>query len=157
MDTDTVTRKGGGPLDQVAAPVSLGRLLLGAAVGALGVWAFTAVGFWPIPLVLSLAWALLVPTTLAQYVGALGFSVLGYLIPLWVAARSEPIGRAAGVVAGIMGFGHDGLLVWGFTVILAALLALAGAWIGHAVRLLAATRRENAASGAKSRPPSAQA
>ncbi len=52
-----------------------------------------------------------------------------------------PIGGTANVVAGIMGFGASGgVIVIALTLLIAALLATAGAWVGAAIHGLFASR-----------------
>lgn len=107
------------------------------AVGIALVWGGTALGLWLAPLVVSLAWALWVPSTARQYLGALIISLGGYAVPLIAASLRLPLGRTSNIVAAIMGFGHQGVVVWAFTGLLAIMMALAGAWLGHAVRGIA--------------------
>lgn len=115
-------------------PVTLIVLLL---CGILIVWAGTAAGLWLTPLLVSLVWALGAPSAGWRFGGALGISLAGYALPLAVRALTEPVGRSADVVASIMGFGSMGIIVWVLTLLFAALMAVAGAWLGHAVRKLA--------------------
>lgn len=137
MDTKTVIPSTG-PSPLVGLPRRL--ILVGLAVGILVVFLGTTIGIWPMPLLASLVWAVIVPSTTWQYVGALIMSVIGYAIPLLIAAISLPIGQAASVIAAIMGFSHAGILVFLFTFVLAASMGIAGAWVGHAIRLLARSR-----------------
>lgn len=139
MDTKTVIPSTG-PSPLVGLPRRL--ILVGLAVGILVVFLGTTIGIWPMPLLASLVWAVIVPSTTWQYVGALIMSVIGYAIPLLIAAISLPIGQAASVIAAVMGFSHAGILVFLFTFVLAASMGIAGAWVGHAIRLLARPRSD---------------
>lgn len=111
-------------------------LVLAAAAGLVTVWHLVSTGLWLAPLIVSAVWALGVPWPAWQYWGALVLSLGGYGLSLGLQALSEPLGRSADVVASIMGFGHTGIIVWAFTFLLAALMAVAGAWLGHAIRVL---------------------
>ncbi len=134
MDTKTVT-----PPTRSSPLIGLPQrlFLVGLALGILVVYLGTTIGIWPMPLLASLVWAVIVPSTTWQYVGALIMSVIGYAIPLIIAAITLPVGRAASVIAAVMGFSRAGILVFLFTFVLAASMAIAGAWVGHAIRLLA--------------------
>ena len=122
--------------DRWTRPWPTHHVVLGLAGAVLAVCALTALGLWVAPLIIAFLWALGVPGTLRQYAGALLAGVGGYLLPLGLAAPTVPVGRASQVVASIMGFGTHGtgLLVWVMTALTAALLAVAGAWVGHASR-----------------------
>ena len=151
MDPHTLTNSKGGDsvdleLDQGTdwwtRPWRARQVVLGLVGAALAVWGLTALGLWVAPLIVAFLWALGVPGTLRQYGGALLLGVGGYLLPLALAAPTVPVGRASQMVASIMGFGTHGtgLLVWVLTAITAALLAVAGAWVGHASRQLVLAR-----------------
>lgn len=117
------------------------QLAVGMVVGVLLVWGLTSgLGFWLAPLLVALAWSLAVRSTRWQYIGGLLVAAAGYGLALIIAAAYAPLGRGANVVAAIMGFGHNGLIVWGFTFLLALLLGLAGAWVGHALGLFLVKR-----------------
>ncbi len=113
---------------------SSGMLMLGILIGILVVWAGETRGIWISPLVATFLWAVWAKRTAWQYAGAAVIAVVGYAIPLAVAARSFPVGKAADTVAAIMGFGHQGIIVWAFTFLLAMMQAAAGAWVGHALK-----------------------
>ncbi len=129
--------------DRWTRPWPAHHVVLGLVGAVLVVWALTALGLWVAPLIIACLWALGVPGTLRQYLGALLAGVFGYLLPLALAAPTAPVGPASQTVASIMGFGTHGtgLLVWLLTAITAALLAVAGAWVGHASRQLMLGRR----------------
>ena len=113
----------------------LGMVLV-LAVGVAVVWYLVTTGLWMAPLIVSAVWALGAPSTAWQYFGAMLLSLGGYGLPLALSALSAPVGPSADVVASIMGFGHAGMVVWALTFLLAALMAAAGAWLGHALRVL---------------------
>lgn len=94
-----------------------------------GVWWITPLAGLVIGLALRGAWVIV---GAAFLVGLLGWG----LELAWLAI-SLPIGRAASVVAGIMGFGTgQGGVVIAVTLLLGVLLCLGGAWIGAALRRL---------------------
>lgn len=155
MDPHTLnTSKGGDPVDLEAnqrttqttdrwtRPWPTHHVVLGVVGAALAVWGLTTLGLWVAPLVIAFLWAMGVPGTWRQYGGALLLGAGGYLLPLAIAAPTVPVGRTSQVVASIMGFGAHGtgVLVWTLTAITAALLAVAGAWVGHASRQLLLAR-----------------
>ena len=61
---------------------------------------------------------------------------VAWLLPLAAIEARYGIGPTAGSLAAIMGFGHEGILALTLTVVVGALLGLAGAWLASAVRLL---------------------
>lgn len=110
--------------------------LWGLVPAVLLVWLLLLHGAWWVPWPVALLWALTMPTALWQYVGGLGLALAGYALPLFVTGVRYPLGRTANLVAAMMGFGRHGLIVWGLTALLALLLGLSGAWVGHALRNL---------------------
>lgn len=151
MDPRTLSKaKGGDPVDlevdqrtdRWTRPWHTHQVVLGLVGATLAVWGLTALGVWVAPLVVAFLWAMGVSGTWRQYGGALLLGAGGYLLPLAIAAPTVPVGRTSQVVASIMGFGTHGtgLLVWLLTAITAALLAVAGAWVGHASRQLVLAR-----------------
>lgn len=104
--------------------------------GIVVVWAGSLAGLWWVATPTGLAIGLLVPRTGTALVVAAVVGVLGWGIPLAVQALSVPIGRTAAVVAGIMGLGSNGAIVVVVTLVVALLFAIAGAWVGSAIRRL---------------------
>ncbi len=112
------------------------------AISVLLVWGLTSgLDFWLAPLVIAFLWTLAVKSTTRQYIGAVVLSLAGYALPLLIASFDYPLGKSANLIAAIMGFGRAGLIVWVFTFLLALLLGLAGAWLGHVVRLVLVGRQ----------------
>jgi len=109
----------GGRARRSPAAGPAGLLWLALAVGAAVAAALAQLGLWPSPLVLGAAWGL-----------------LGYGAPLAIAALWLPLGRTADMVAAIMGFGAQGAIVWVISLLFAALMGLAGGWLGHTARQL---------------------
>jgi hypothetical protein len=105
-------------------------LVLLAAVVAATAWA----GAWFVPFiagvgagVASLRWRRMVLLATAA-------SVVGWAIPLWVQAlRGLPIGATARAIAGLAGLPPYAGLTIVVTLLLAALQALAGAWLARAL------------------------
>jgi hypothetical protein len=67
---------------------------------------------------------------------AAGAGATGWALALLWLALGEDVRGAASVIAGIMGFGRHGVIVIVLVLILAALFAVIGAWIGIAARRL---------------------
>jgi hypothetical protein len=109
----------------------------GLVIGTLVIWAAASSGIWEAPLAVAAIWAAAMPASRLQYGGAIAMVVLGYGLPLSFMALSLPLGRTASEVAAIMGFGHEGAIVWALTAALPLGEAVVGAWIGHASRRLA--------------------
>ncbi len=106
-------------------------------IGIAVVWIGAAFGLWWITVLAGLAIGLIVPRGRGAFGASALAGLLGWALPLAVAAVGLPIGRAASVVAGIMGFGTaNGALVIVLTLLLGLLLCLSGAWIGVALRRL---------------------
>jgi hypothetical protein len=105
-------------------------LVLLAAVVAATAWA----GAWFVPFiagvgagVASLRWRRMVLLATAA-------SVVGWAIPLWVQAlRGLPIGATARAIAGLAGLPPYAGVTIVVTLLLAALQALAGAWLARAL------------------------
>jgi hypothetical protein len=68
--------------------------------------------------------------------GAL-IGLLAWILPLARVDVTYGIGPAAASIAGIMGFGRQGLLPIVLTLLVGALLGLTGAWLSIAVRQVA--------------------
>lgn len=61
---------------------------------------------------------------------------LGWGLGLIALAFQQDVSGAAGVTAAFMGFGRHGSIVIALTLLLAAVLCLAGAWVGASLRRL---------------------
>ncbi len=123
--------------------ITLALTVLGVAV----VWIANLAGLWWVTSLAGLAIGLVVQRGRVAFGLAALAGLLGWAAPLAIASVGLPIGQAASVVAGIMGFGTaNGYLVVAVTVLLGLLLCLSGAWVGVALRRLlpsprATTRR----------------
>lgn len=109
---------------------------LGFLVGLALTWLLVTHGFWAAPLIIGFLWAFIVSHRGWQFGGALLIAFIGYGLSLVTLYHGLPISREAQVTAEIMGFGHQGLLVFILTALLALLLAVAGTWVGRSLRLL---------------------
>ena len=98
-------------------------------------WALVVVtqpmGLWWMTLVCGLGLGLLVPGWRAG-VGALLVGALGWGIPLLWEAGTAPVGSVADVLGGLLGI--PGPAAVAATLLVSVVLALAGAWVGIAVR-----------------------
>lgn len=90
-------------------------------------------GLWWMAMVAGLMLGLLVRGWRAG-VGALLVGALGWGLPLLWQARTEPVGAVAGVLGGLLGVPAAAAFV--VTLLVGVLLALAGGWVGIAVRRL---------------------
>jgi hypothetical protein len=117
-------------------PVPVWLLLL--ALGVLLIVAGAEVGIWFMPFVVGLAIGVLNwiggwPARIALPAVALT-AALGWAIPLWWSVfRGQPYGAVARVIAaigGLPGYAAVGMVV---TVLIAAVQALAGYWLGRAL------------------------
>lgn len=109
--------------------------LLGITCAVAADWLGDRSGLWWVTALAGglLGWLLQRAGRAALAGGLAGF--LGWLLPLAWQAHHLPIGRAAGVIAGVMGFGTaSGWLVLVVTGVFGGLLSLAAAWFGAAVQ-----------------------
>ncbi len=125
------------------------RLTVFVVVAAV-VGATAALGLWFIPFVAGVAAGLLslrrpgiVPAV------ALG-AIAGWALPLWILAlRGLPAGATARAIAALAGIPPYAAVAIMVTLLLAALQALAGAWLARAL----VPRRSSAATGDRGREP----
>lgn len=110
----------------------LGVLIL----GILATWGGLALGWWYSPLIVAVLWTLWVSAWWRQYAGAVLIALFGTVLPLTVESLHENVIGAATVTAAMMGYTHQGYLVFMLTLGFAILLSLSGAFLGHAVRNL---------------------
>jgi hypothetical protein len=66
---------------------------------------------------------------------------LAWLVPLAQAQLNYGLGPTAGSLAAILGFGHQGAIPVVLTLVVGALLGLAGAWLSTAIRGVVAEAR----------------
>ncbi len=109
--------------------------LTGAAVAVAVVLTVVTLpaGLWWILLVTGFGLGLLLRGRWA-WLGALLTGGLGWGIPLFWQARDTPVGSVADVLGGLLGVPAAAAVV--LTLLVAVLLALAGAWVGIAARRL---------------------
>ena len=113
------------------------RLLLVTIVTGLVVaTAGVLLGAWWTPFVIGLAFGLVVTRpVVAIGLGAVsGF--LAWLLPLLGEEVRYGLGPPAATLAAIMGFGHQGAIPVGLTLLVGTLLGLTGAWLTSAIRML---------------------
>lgn len=122
------------PLSPSGTPKILLILVLILGVGI--VWQTISMGFWPAPFAVGLIYALVFTKRGWQYGGSLVIAILGNGLPLTIESQKWPMAKTADIVASIMGLGHAGIIIWVATLVWGALLGLAGAWLGHAIRAL---------------------
>lgn len=110
----------------------------GVVVGVLLGWAGTTFGLWFAPLVIGLLVG--VGTCLrgtrwpAAYGTGVAIAVVGWLLPLALrAADGQPVLDAADTTADLAGFAGAGIVVLLATVLIAALQAIVGTWLGRAM------------------------
>ena len=119
------------------------RLLLPLVVivGIAVIWAGNVHGSWWITPLVGFVMGLFLIGAWTIVAAALA-GLLGWGLELAWQAITLPIGRAASVTAGIMGFGtRQGYVVIVVTLLLGLLLCLCGAWLGAALRRLVVPRR----------------
>lgn len=115
--------------------VAIKQNALPVIIGILAVWIGTHLGWWWCLLPVGLIYGLAIRTTrralLLAVLAACGAWALDLL---WQSLGADILG-AAGVIAGIMGIGTGGgIWVILLTLVVAALLAVCGAWLGSALR-----------------------
>lgn len=113
--------------------------------GIIVIWAANHFGLWWVTALVGVAIGLGLRGTLRIVALASVAAVAGWgLALLWQSVGAD-IGGAAATVALIMGFGRSGVIVILLALIFACLLALAGAWLGAALRRAALPRAGGAA------------
>lgn len=108
-------------------------ILLIAAIAI--VWLGNHFGQWYFTFLVALMIGLWGKPGILTWIGAWLTGLLGWILPLWVQSWHGPVARTAAVVAGVMGFGHQGWLVILMTLLLAFLLTTTGVWLGRALRI----------------------
>ncbi len=114
-----------------AGPVGGGALaVIIIAVGA-------RAGYWFLPFAAGLVIGLAARNRSLRFVLpiAVGVAVAGWAAPLaWQAAHGEPVVATAGIVAALAGLPASAGLVLAATFLVCAIQALAGVWLGRAIR-----------------------
>lgn len=111
--------------------------IVAAVIGLVVIGVANAFGLWWVTMLIGFLIGLLVRGALPGVIVAGLPAVLGWGLPLAWQALSVPIGRAADVVGGILGFGAgSGGATIIATLILALVLSLSGLWLGAALRRL---------------------
>jgi hypothetical protein len=122
-----VTRRGQGPAAAVAGGLTALAVI---AAGA-------AAGVWFVPFAAGIAAGLLSGRGRLRFVflAAAGIAAAGWAVPLaWLASRGEPVTATARAVAALAGLPASAALVMGGALLVAALQAVLGVWLGHAIR-----------------------
>jgi hypothetical protein len=110
-----------------------GIFVIGLILAAAGVF----LGAWWAPFPVGVAFGVVQGRgRTAISLGAL-IGLLAWILPLARVDVTYGIGPAAASIAGIMGFGRQGLLPIVLTLLVGALLGLTGAWLSIAVRQVA--------------------
>ena len=113
-------------------------LLLGSIAVLTGtalIWLGQILGFWWLALAIGLVLGFtIIPARLALVLALLTGS-LGWGLPLLYRSMHSAIGKAAAVVASIVGIGNaNGWIIIVLTILLGMLLCLSSAWTGIALR-----------------------
>jgi hypothetical protein len=108
----------------------LGGLLLFPILAYVAV----TLGAWWAPFLFGLMFGIIQPRArIAVPFGAL-IGLVAWLIPLMSSDSRYGLGPTAESLAAIMGFGHQGAIPIGLTLVVGLLLGLTGAWLGSAGR-----------------------
>jgi hypothetical protein len=111
------------------------RRLVNVVVVALACLGGARLGLWFVPFALGAAEGAAFPRWRGNVWLVAAGAVAGWALSLWVIALgSQPVGATARAVAGLAGLPPYAAVTVAVTVALAALQALAGSWLGHAVR-----------------------
>ena len=125
------------------------RLTVFVVVAAV-VGATAALGLWFVPFVAGVAAGLLSLRRPGIVPAAALGAIAGWALPLWILAlRGLPAGATARAIAALAGIPPYAAVAVVVTLLLAALQALAGAWLARAL----APRRSSAATGDRGREP----
>jgi hypothetical protein len=111
---------------------TLGILLVGTVLALVGV----LLGAWWAPFVVGAGAGVALGRGGAAVAAGAMIGLLSWLLPLAGAEARYGLEAAAGSIAAIMGFGHQGVIPLGLTLVLGTLLGLAGGWLGSAGRSL---------------------
>jgi hypothetical protein len=107
----------------------LGVIVLAAVVAATA-WA----GLWFVPFVAGVAAGVASLRWRRMVLLAVTGSVAGYVLPIWIMAlRGMPVGATGRAIAGLAGLPPHAAVTVVATLLLAALQALAGAWLARAL------------------------
>ena len=114
------------------------RLYVAILLAILAALACVLLGLWWAPFVVGLALGAAHPRARIALPAGAATGLLAWLVPLAAAHSRYGLERTARSLAAIMGFGHQALLPTILTLLVGALLGLAGAWLGSAVRFVVA-------------------
>ena len=109
--------------------------ILAFAAATVVIWAANVFGFWWVAFAAGIA----IGFTLARHprallVGALA-GALGWGLPLLWLATSQPVGKTAEVISGVLGTSRlGGFPAIAVTVLVGLLLGVTGSWLGAALR-----------------------
>lgn len=96
------------------------------------VWITNHFGLWYVAFVVGAANGAVMDKTKNAFISTWLATVLGWALPLVWQSLFYPIGATAASVAGMMGFGHQGVLVVIVTILLPFLLGTTGIWLCRA-------------------------
>jgi hypothetical protein len=111
------------------------RRLVNVVVVALACLGGARLGLWFVPFALGAAEGAAFPRWRGNVWLVAAGAVAGWALSLWIMALAgQPVGATARAVAGLAGLPPYAAVTVTVTLVLAALQALAGGWLGRAVR-----------------------
>ena len=115
------------------------RVYLAILVAGLAALAGVLLGWWwaPFPIGIAAGVVMARARVAIPIAGAIG--LLSWLVPLAAAQVRYGLGPTAASLAAIMGFGHLAVVPAILTLLVGALLGLAGGWLGSAARAVVAS------------------
>jgi len=114
---------------------STATLIAGVIISLAGV----LLGAWWAPYTIGIAIGIVEPRARRAVTLGAAAGLLSWLLPLIAGQVRYGLGPAAGSLATIMGFGHQGAIPVVLTLLVGLLLGLSGAWLGSAARKVAAS------------------
>lgn len=111
------------------------KFWVAVALGCVAAWMGNHFGFWYLTFVVTVLLGVLFNRASVAMWGSLLTGLIGWCGPLLWQSFISPIGPAASMTAGVMGFGvSHGYLVLVLTIVIGVLLALSGGWLGSSGR-----------------------
>jgi hypothetical protein len=120
------------------------RLYISILLAALAALAGVLLGLWWAPFVVGAVLGALDPRARIMVPAGAGVGLLAWAIPLAVAHGRYGLGPAASSLAAIMGFDHQAVVPLVLSILVGALLGVAGAWLGSAAGAVARGARVDA-------------
>ena len=111
------------------------KFWIAVALGCVVAWVGNHFGAWYLTFAVTVLLGALFDRASVAMWGSLLTGLIGWGGPLLWQSFSSPIGPAASMTAGVMGFGAShGYLVLVLTIVIGVLLALSGGWLGSSGR-----------------------